>query len=106
MTYLNENDIQVKQVLGSSSCVSQLDNKNQYVINIPCLGWLFQSYDSIIALWDRTQRKLIINENYWHSKTTQKHLYLFIKYYTPLNISNSKELENAIKNDVIIINNN
>lgn len=68
--------------------VEQLTNKNQFVIyfndsngeKVIC----FQSYKTLIAIYHPVNQKLYINYHYWdYSKTTRKHLKLFINEYTP-----------------------
>ena len=86
--------------------VENLHNKNQFVIEFKTLSgdnWLcFQSYTSECALYNRTNRKLYLNSNCWLSKTTSKHLYLFINEYTHLSVHNCKELQEMIRDEEII----
>lgn len=67
--------------------VEQLANKNQFVITyIRPNGsrvYSFQSYDSLIAVYDTEDGKLYINWCKWDfSKTTMKHLKMFIEDWT------------------------
>ena len=69
--------------------VRQLANKNQFVIrytndkNISLSFWAFQSYTSLIALYNPTTHELLLNNDKWdYSKTTLKHLKMFINEYT------------------------
>lgn len=61
----------------------------------------FQSYTSCIADYNINTKKLVLYPNYNYSRTTSKYLYQFLKEYTDYNITNKKELENALKNDII-----
>lgn len=86
--------------------VENLHNKNQFVIEFKTLNgdnWLcFQSYSSECAMYNRTSGKLYLNKSCWLSKTTSKHLYIFINEYTRLSVHNSKELQDMIKEEEII----
>lgn len=81
------------------SIVEQLYNKNQFVIRVD--GRIFfQSYDSQIAFIMNDE--LYINVEYInYSKTTSKHLYLFIRDYTEMCVNNLKDLNNFIKRKFI-----
>jgi len=85
--------------------VENLHNKNQFVITFRTLrgdDWLcFQSYSSECALYNRTTGTLYLNRNCWLSKTTSKHLYIFINEFTRLSVHNCKELEELIKEEEI-----
>ena len=60
--------------------VEQFYNKNQFIIKDKNQEKIiFQSYKSTIAKIEN--KKLTLYENFDYSKTTQKHLYLFIKDY-------------------------
>lgn len=86
--------------------VENLHNKNQFVIEFTTGGcrWLcFQSYTSECCLYNSTKRVLYLNKNCWLSKTTSKHLYLFINEYTHLSVHNCKELQEMIKEEEIKI---
>lgn len=56
--------------------VSNFHNKNQFLIREDG-KIIFQSYDSIIAIYDTT-KKLKFGKNWDYSTTTLKHLYFFI----------------------------
>ena len=68
-------------------CVSNLLNKNQFLIRVSVRGveyLVFQSYSSEIAIYNTESQKLYINERYInYSKTTSKHLYYFINTHVP-----------------------
>lgn len=62
--------------------VEQFYNKNQFIIEDEESGKIcFQSYNSIIAIWDRNTQTLTLGGHWDYSKTTRKHLYLFINDY-------------------------
>lgn len=73
-------------------------NKNQFIIHTPN-AIIFQSYRSIIAII--LNGELYI-DNYYinYSKTTSKHLYLFIRDYTKYDVYNLKDLYKLIKEEV------
>jgi hypothetical protein len=66
---------------------------NQFIIR--CKNKvIFQSYDSIIAIKNRTTGKITLDKYYWdYSKTTGKYRNIFLG-------ENKKETENKIKNKV------
>ena len=60
--------------------VYQLENKNQYIIEadgVKC----FQSYNSLIAVYDVADHTLLLGCDWDYSNTTRKHLYIFISDY-------------------------
>ena len=60
---------------------------------------VFQSYQSIVAIWK--DRKLTLGHDWDYSKTTMKHLNRFIREETSLNIQGAKEIRKAIENGII-----
>ena len=67
--------------------VQQLANKNQFVITYAKPNsyrvYSFQSYDSLIAVYDTEDYTLYINGAMWDiSKTTLKHLKMFVNEWT------------------------
>lgn len=83
--------------------VRQLENKNQFVINYnnagdPCVSAVcFQSYATLIAIWNTRERKLYINWSmYDYSKTTLKHLKIFINEYTPFSYETKQQFTKFI----------
>lgn len=56
--------------------VSQFYNKNQFIITSD-RKTVFQSYNSTIAVID--EKGLTLGRNWDYSKTTMKHLYLFLE---------------------------
>lgn len=85
--------------------VENLHNKNQFVITFKTITgdeWIcFQSYTSECALYNKNSRTLYLNSNCWLSKTTSKHLYIFINEYTHLSCHNCKELAELIEEEEI-----
>lgn len=83
--------------------VEQLENKNQYLItyqdketNILC----FQSYKTLIAIRSYKDKKLSVNYKYWdYSKTTMKHLKLFINTYTTYTYESKSQFQKLLLND-------
>lgn len=43
----------------------------------------FQSYETMIARYNRRSGELVITESWDCSVTTRKHFYIFLRYYTP-----------------------
>lgn len=58
----------------------QFYNKNQYVLR-DGKGIIFQSYNSIIAVYNYDDKTLTLGKDWDYSTTTSKHLYLFIDDY-------------------------
>lgn len=66
--------------------VRQLENKNQYILE-DGEKTIFQSYDSIIAVYDNNNKTLTFGCDWNYSKTTLKHLYIYLRdviYYNML----------------------
>ena len=62
--------------------IKQFYNKNQFIINDEEKQKIyFQSYNSMIAIYDRSKQRLTLGYDWDYSKTTSKHLYLFIDDY-------------------------
>lgn len=88
--------------------LEQFYNKNQFIIRDEENRKIyFQSYNSMIAIWDRNKGTLVLGKKWDYSKTTSKHLYLFIDDYCfieDFNI-NSKtkkhDIQKLINNGVI-----
>ena len=79
--------------------VENLYNRNQFLIRVDGRIY-FQSYESIIAFIHNDEIYIDVDFiNY--SKTTSKHLYIFLREYAELNINNLKELNNFIKRKFI-----
>ena len=83
--------------------VEQLHNKNQFVIyyndnNRDRHLVAFQSYDTLIAILEG--EKLYISwENWDYSKTTLKHLKLFVNEYTPFVYETKHQFLNLIRSN-------
>ena len=72
--------------------IEQLENKNQFIILGDNGEVEFQSYDSIIAKISKTGA-LEFSARWNYSKTTLKHLYIFLEKYL-------YNLDNFIQNDI------
>ena len=60
--------------------IRQFYNKNQFIMNDD-KKFIFQSYDSIIAVIDKKSGKIVFGNDWDFSNTTRKHLYLFLNDY-------------------------
>lgn len=74
--------------------VRQLDNKNQFIINHDGALY-FQSYESLIAKYERGV--LTLYPHWCYSRTTLKHLYIFIFRYTYLDLTGVKNKKEYIQ---------
>lgn len=80
--------------------VENFHNKNQFLIRYTNSrdNWImFQSYGSECAMYNQNTGTLFLNLNCWLSKTTSKHLYLFINEMTRLSCHNCNELKELIE---------
>lgn len=59
--------------------VKQFKNKNQFYIELDNGNIYLQSYESIVAEWDDERERLYLGADWCYSRTTLKHLYLFIE---------------------------
>ena len=57
--------------------VRNLENKNQFILEDE-KTIIFQSYDSTIAIYNKNSKVIVLGRDWDYSKTTLKHLYLFI----------------------------
>lgn len=94
-------DIDIKKLQKTS--VSQLHNKNQFILKYnncgdPCFSvYCFQSYATLIAIYVKEENKLYINWSMFdYSKTTLKHLKMFVNEYTPYTYENKQQFINLI----------
>lgn len=67
---------------------------NQFVIRTKKATY-FQSYRSVVCKLDGIN--IILSNNWDYSKTTSKHLYMFLRQNGYYNLSSAKEVRNAIK---------
>lgn len=58
--------------------VRQLENKNQFLMEDE-KQVIFQSYNSIIAIFNKKTRDLTLGCDWDYSRTTLKHLYIFLR---------------------------
>lgn len=88
--------------------VEQLENKNQFIIYTGNAR-IFQSYNSVIAI-SETGKPLLLGKDWDYSKTTLKHLYIFLEHYIYCAVWNNsikykknkrKAIQEAINNGLI-----
>jgi len=105
---LTKNSVQTFKRLKDMK-VNQLEHTNQFVISVNgCV--CFQSYNSLIAIYDYATQTLLLGCDFDYSNTTLKHLYRFIDTYCCYeiasiiyNATNKKQaIYNAIKHGVIL----
>ena len=58
--------------------VRQLENKNQFIMEDD-EKTIFQSYNSVIAIFNKKTRDLTLGCDWDYSRTTLKHLYIFLR---------------------------
>lgn len=63
----------------------------------------FQSYESIIAKYEKGNRIVTITDKWDYSNTTRKHFYIFLRDYTPFNVYSKKDVLNYIRDGVFVI---
>lgn len=79
--------------------VSEVSGKkaaNQFVI-VDNGKYTFQSYNSIICVYDEVTGNLTIYKDWDYSKTTLKHFYSFLRNYTPYNVHSKQDLMQAVR---------
>ena len=69
---------------------------NQFVV-VNNGATYFQSYDSVIAKVEGS--KVTLSEDWDYSKTTLKHLYIFLRG-VGISVNSKKEVERAIKDNI------
>ena len=85
--------------------VEQLANKNQFVIEYNDYTKnqkliTFQSYRTIICYYNPMTKSLYVNWHKWdYSKTTMKHLKMFINDYTCYHYDNKQQFMLFLKNN-------
>lgn len=60
----------------------------------------FVSYGTLIAKYEIRTQKLTLSKDWEYSKTTRKHLYIFLRDYTRHPVYNITDVRNNIKNKV------
>ncbi len=88
--------------------VAQFYNKNQFIYDDDNKA-IFQSYDSVIAIYNKKTLSLKLGKDWDYNNTTRKHLLLFIhdfcRYYpydTILYASNKRKAIKKMIDDKII----
>lgn len=69
---------------------------NQFVVETD-KGRFFQSYDTIIAFVPYNSDDITLSKDWEHSKTTRKHLYIFLRDYTRFYVNQRKDVLRGIK---------
>ena len=62
----------------------------------------FQSYESVVALWDKGEGRLTVTPRWDFSVTTRKHFYIFLNDYTRYS-GKRDEVLNGIKDGSIVV---
>lgn len=75
---------------------------NQFVINTSKAVY-FQSYNSVVCKLDGIN--VIVSKNWDYSKTTAKHLYIFLRQHGYYTLSSAKAMRKAIKEGMVILEN-
>ena len=82
--------------------ISQLINdrnngaNNQFVVETD-KGRYFQSYDTIIAFVPNKGKSIVLSKDWENSKTTSKHLYIFLRDYTNFYANCKKDILRGFK---------
>lgn len=89
------------------SKIKQFYVKNQFIIESDDVV-IFQSYDSLIASYDKINKILVLDSYYWdYSRTTIKYLYRFINEYCSnifaVKLTLKKQVKHLINNGYIIL---
>lgn len=61
----------------------------------------FQSYETIIAVKDNNNGKITLSQDWCYSKTTSKHLYIWLRDYTRHHVSGQDDVVELIENGTI-----
>lgn len=77
--------------------VEQFESKNQFILEND-KQLIYQSYHSIIAVYDKQKDKLTLGRDWDYSTTTSKYLYKFIDTYFYYMNSKYKELSKELCN--------
>lgn len=91
--------------------VRQLENKNQFVMEDNERA-IFQSYESVIAEYDKINDILTLGIDWDYSNTTRKHLYIFLEEIIPRfsqlheDVTSALLTKNKRKSIQILIDNN
>lgn len=78
--------------------VKQLENKNQFLMEDEKQA-IFQSYDSIIAIYDKENHSLTFGCDWDYSKTTLKHLYIYLRdvIYYDMTLEQKQDIMEALQ---------
>lgn len=61
----------------------------------------FQSYETIIAVKDNNNGNITLSQDWCNSKTTSKHLYIWLRDYTRHHVSGQDDVVELIENGTI-----
>ena len=73
---------------------------NQFIIKTKKATY-FQSYDSVVCRLDGIN--IILSMNWDYSKTTMKHLYMFLRQNGFYGFSSAKDIRKAIKDGLVTL---
>lgn len=78
--------------------VKNLCNKNQFLMDDE-KQTIFQSYDSIIAIYNKENHELTFGCDWDYSKTTLKHLYIYLRdvIYYDMTQEQKQDITNALQ---------
>lgn len=78
--------------------VRQLENKNQFLMEDEKQA-IFQSYNSVIAIYDKENHNLTFGCDWDYSKTTLKHLYIYLRdvIYYDMTLEQKQDIMEALQ---------
>ena len=81
--------------------ITRVDNyftnaKNQFLL-VSDKAVTFQSYSTIVAIYDKSKDSLTVNKYWTYSKTTQRYFYQFLDYVFYFSNSQYKELAQSLR---------
>lgn len=89
-----ENNYRVEQMINDKGNGAT----NQFIIHVGS-KLIFQSYDSIIATVDKTEKTVTLGMAWDYSKTTEKHRNIFFRDYANIpDLASKKGIQDALKN--------
>lgn len=107
-----ENTIKKLKIMPCTSTRTGEAVKNQYVISMPGV-YAFQSYDSLIAVYNIDLQQLTLGKHFDYSVTTSKYLWQFLRehcYSIYRKLPNGKSgkdiLQKAINSGIVIYDEN
>lgn len=73
---------------------------NQFLVEM-VENTYFQSYETIIAVKDNNNGNITLSQDWDYSKTTSKHLYIWLRDYTRHHVSGRDDVVELIENGTI-----